>query len=178
MSITHEIHGAFLGALGDLVVNHSDLDRKPLSVDLAPPMPPHLRVYMYTLVGGVGTVRPTEYKSILRLPGQPTGVYESFDHSNGRFTLVVGYRADLDVFVLWDASLHPRFTNGTNIQVRDTTVHRAAATGRAEQRRSLNRSSTEELVLACQSWNLAEAIDERVARTGDGAEGGWATSES
>ena len=64
-----------------------------------------------------------------------------------------------------------------DIQVRDTTVHEAAATGRAEQTRNLASGNTE-LVLACQSWTLADAISQRVARTGDGEDGGWATSRN
>ena len=84
MSITQELHGAFLRPLGDLVLRHSARAEKPLTVDLALPNPPRLRVYMYTLVGGVGTVRPNEYKAVLRVPGQPVGAYDSFDHSDGR----------------------------------------------------------------------------------------------
>src|SRR5687768_18335551 len=109
--VTASLHGAFVGALAGAVVSHSDINSKPLTVDLALPNPPRLRVYMYTLVGGVGTVRPNEYKAVLRVPRQPVGAYDSFDHSDGRVALLVGYRADLDVFVLWDASLHPKFKN-------------------------------------------------------------------
>lgn len=176
-AITEELHRAFLRPLGDAVLRHSPAGDKPLSVDLALPNPPRLRVYMYTLVGGVGTVRPNEYKAVLRVPGQAVGAYDSFDHSDGRLALVVGYRADLDVFVFWDASLHPRFKNGGNIQVRDTTVHEAAAIGRAEQRRPLS-SKVTEVVIACQSWNLAQAIDDRVAWTGGVKEGQWASSQN
>jgi len=125
---------------------------------------------MYSLIGGVGTVRPNEYKASLRLRGQPTNQHDSFDHSDDRFALVVAYRADLDVFVFWDVSLHPRFTNGTNIQVRDTTVHTAAALGWAEQVRSLPNKSPE-MVIACQSSNLRKAIDERVSFTGSVRDG-------
>ena len=102
---------------------------------------------------------------MLRVPKQAVGAYDSFDHSDGRLALVVGYRADLDVFVFWDASLHPRFKNGGNIQVRDSTVNAAAATGRAEQHRPLS-SGIVEVVIACQSWNLAQALSDRVALTG------------
>lgn len=102
-AITEKLHRAFLRPLGDAVLRHSPAGDKPLSVDLALPNPPRLRVYMYTLVGGVGTVRPNEYKAVLRVPGQAVGAYDSFDHSDGRLALVVGYRADLDVFVFWDA---------------------------------------------------------------------------
>ena len=169
-SITEHLHNAFLQPLGDAVLRHSATIEKPLSVDLALPNPPRLRVYMYTLVGGVGTVRPNEYKAVLRVPRQAVGAYDSFDHSDGRLALLVGYRADLDVFVLWDASLHPRFKNGGNIQVRDTTVHAAASSGRAEQKRPLSTKITE-VVIACQSWSLLQAIDDRVAWTGGRAKG-------
>lgn len=176
-AITEELHLAFLRPFGDSVLRHSPLPEKPLCVDLALPNPPRLRVYMYTLVGGVGTVRPNEYKAVLRVPRQAVGAYDSFDHSDGRIALVVGYRSDLDVFVLWDASLHPRFKNGGNIQVRDKTVHAAAAGGRAEQRRPLSSRITE-VVIACQSWSLAQAIDDRVSWTGGVGEGQWASSQS
>jgi hypothetical protein len=177
-AITEGLHAAFLTPLGDVVTGHSRPGEKPLCVDLALPHPPRLRVYLYTLVASSGTVRSNEYKAVLRVPRQGVGTYASFDHSDGRLALLVGYRPDLDVFVLWDASLHPRFTNGTNIQVRDSTVHAAAAEGRAEQHRPLS-SGTTEVVIACQSWNLAQALDDRVAWTG-GIEGGkrWASSQN
>ena len=170
-AITAGLNGAFLRALGDRVLWHSDPGEKPLCVDLAPPHPPRLRIYMYTLVGGVGTVRPSEYKIVLRVPGQSVGEKESFDHTGDRLAMVVGYREDLDVFVLWDASLHGEFKNGSNVQVRDSTVHEAAVSGRAEQARVLS-SGTVELVIACQSSNLLRALDDRLAWTGGIVEDG------
>jgi len=159
------------------VIRHSDIDHKPICVDLALPNPPRLRVYLYSLVASVATVRSNEYKVVLRIPGQAVGSYEVFDHSGGRLALMIGYRPDLDVFVLWDASLHPRFKNGCNIQVRDNTVHVAAASGRAEQLRMLS-SGIVETVIACQSWNLIQAINDRIALTGGAEESLWATSQS
>lgn len=176
-AITDNLHLAFLQPLGDAVMSHSDVHTKPLCVDLALPNPPKLRVYMYSLVDAVGTTRAREYKAVLRLPRQRVGHYASFDHSSGRVALVVGYCSELDVFVFWDSSLHPRFKNGGNIQVRDATVHTAAAIGRAEQVRTLA-GGVNEVVIACQSWNLAKAIDDRVAWTGGVTEGEWAPSQS
>ncbi|WP_430642066.1 hypothetical protein [Bradyrhizobium aeschynomenes] len=163
--VAQVLHGAFIRALGASVLAHSPLSDKPLSLDLALPCPPRLRVYLYSLVSGRGTVRSSEYKCVLRLRGQPIGEYASFDQSGGRFVIVAGYRPDLDVFVLWDAVLHPRFKSGVNIQVRDSVVHAAAASGRAEQIKLLPSGATE-LVIACQSPSLASAIDDRIAWTG------------
>jgi hypothetical protein len=132
---------------------------------------------MYTLVGGVGTKRANEFKAILRVPGQPVGKYGSFDFSDDRLAVLVAYRPELDVFVLWDASLHARFKNGGNIQVRDTTVFTAAASGRAEQARNLT-GNVREVVIACQSWTLERALEDRIAWTGGAPEAKWATFQS
>jgi len=121
------------------------------------------------------TNRRHEYKAVLRVPGQEVGEYGSFDHSGDRLALLVGYRDELDVFVLWDTSLHAKFKNGGNIQVRDATVHRAAAFGRADQIRELS-SGASELVIACTSRGLAGAICDRLLTTGGLSEGEWPIS--
>jgi hypothetical protein len=162
--ITLRLHRAFLDALDGRVVAHGDLDDKPLNIDLALPLPPRLRLYLYSLVVG-GKSRPWEFKAVLRVPGQIVGEYGTFDHSGERLTLLAGYREDLDVFVLWDASLHERFKHGGNMQVRDAVVAQAAATGWAEQRRPL-RSGIIEVVFACRSGHLGRGLSERVAWTG------------
>jgi hypothetical protein len=174
-AVTVGLHKKFLDPLRDLLIAHGDLNLKPLTIDLALPHPPRLRLYMYSLVDGTGSKRRDEYKAVLRLRGQESGTYESFDHSGGRLALLVGYRSDLDVFVLWDASLHARFKNGGNIQIRAGTVHTAAATGRAEQERTLS-SGVSEVVIACQSWNLVNGVHDRVAWTGGATGDEWTRS--
>ena len=163
-AVTERLHRAFLDALEGRVVAHGDIDAKPLNVDLGPPLPLRLRLYLYSLVVG-GKTRPGEFKAVLRVPGQVVGEYGTFDHSGERLALLAGYREDLDVFVLWDASLHERFKHGGNMQVRDIVVAQAAATGWAEQRRPL-RSSVTEVVFACRSRSLPRALSHRVAWTG------------
>lgn len=165
MSVTEDLHGALVRALGRGVVKHSDLRKKPLSIDLALPLPPRLRVYMYKLVVG-GAQRPGEYKVVVRVPGQVQGQYGSFDHSGDRLALLIGYEPEFDVFVLWDASLHARFMWAGNIQVRALTVHTAGAIGRAREVRPLTGGLTE-VVIACASTELMQAIDDRVLWTGD-----------
>jgi hypothetical protein len=162
--VTLALHSAFLAPLTPETI-HGELSTKPLLVDLGYPHPPRLRVYLYSLVHGPGERKRHEYKIVLRTPGQPLNQYGAFDHSGGRFTVVAGYDPDLDVFVLWDAVLHPRFKNGGNLQVRDEVVRAAAALGTAEQIRNLS-SGHRELVLACQSPTLGRALVARVASTG------------
>lgn len=163
-AVTAGLHEAFLAALAGRVVTHTDLDRKPLCVDLALPLPPRLRIYMYSLVEG-GPGRPFEYKVIVRVPGQEAGKYGSFDHSGNRLAVLMAYRADLDVFVLWDASLHARVMYAGNVQVREEVVHRAAACGRDDQDRRLA-SGVIERIIACQSRTLGQALADRVGWTG------------
>lgn len=165
-AITSQLHEAFLLPLKGCLVGHGSLAEKPLTIDLALPYPPRLRVYMYSLVGGVGEKSRREYKIVLRVRKQKDGEVKSFDYSYGRMVLVVGYRADLDVFVLWDPSLHSKFTAGVNLQVKDVTVHSAAATGRADQLRTLA-NGAKEIVIACQTSGLLNAIHDRIVWTGE-----------
>ena len=164
-ALTVGLNEAFLAPFGTDAVAVNGLDSKPLLVDMVLPLPPRLRVYMYSLVGGVGTTRDFEYKAVLRLRDHPTGEYRSFDHSGDRLALLVAYRADLDVFVLWDATVHPRFKNGGNIQVRTDTVVEAAATGTADQLRRLT-SGHVETVMVCTSTHLRRTMLRRIEATG------------
>ena len=163
-ALTIRLHRAFLNALAGNVLLQGDLATKPLVLDLALPLPQRIRLYLYSLVVG-GKSRPSEFKAVLRVAGQVVGEYATFDHSGDRLAVLAAYREDLDVFVLWDASLHERFKHGGNLQVRDTVVAQAAATGWAEQQRSL-RSGITEIVFACRSHSLPRAITKRVAWTG------------
>lgn len=167
---TARLNEAFLRALGGRVLHVSDVEEKPLIIDLRAPESLRLRVYMYSLVGGAGERARREYKVVLRVRDQAVGAYGTFDHSDGRFAMIVGYAVDLDVFVLWDASLHPRFKNGGNLQVRDEVVRAAAARGAAEQVRRLM-SGAREVVLACQSPEIWEMVQARIAATGGLEEG-------
>lgn len=162
--VTERLHAAFLDALEGHVIAHSDTMVKPLELDLAPPLPQSLRLYLYSLVVG-GASRPGEFKAVLRVPGQAVGAYGSFDHSGNRLAVLAAYREDLDVFVLWDASLHERFKHGGNVQVKEAAVARAAATGWGEQRRPL-RSGVTEIVFLCRSRELATAVAARNTWTG------------
>ena len=75
-----------------------------------------LSVYLYNVLSPPGG-RPTgEYKINLNVPGQKVGETASFDYSLG-FTLCIGYIADYDIFVLWDAYKHRDFKYNSNLQM-------------------------------------------------------------
>src|SRR5437868_11630828 len=90
-----ELDKSFLAALNGSVIAHSDLDTKPLELDLKSPLPPRLRVYMYNATYPPGGRTMGEHKIQLIVPGQDRGGRANFDGSNGRIPLLVGYRPDL-----------------------------------------------------------------------------------
>lgn len=137
---------------------------KPLDLMLSAPLPSHLRVYLYSLVAG-GKSRSNELKAVLRVPGQQRGAYGAFDDSDGYLVLLAGYSENLDVFVLWDSLLHPRFKNGGNVQVREDVVIDAASSGWVEQRRRL-KSGVTEVIFACRSDYLHRGLQARVVWSG------------
>ncbi|MCX5729632.1 MAG: hypothetical protein NTZ28_12500 [Nitrospirae bacterium] len=101
-----KMHQIFLAALGDSVVGHSRIDKVPLEVDLRPPLPVMLRVYMYTATHPPGGRTLGEHKIQLIMPEHKDKLRANFDHSGGRIVLLVGYEPELLVFILWDAGLY------------------------------------------------------------------------
>lgn len=159
-----ELHRRFISALGDRLEKHTDIERKPLEIDLMPPLPSRARVYLFNATRPPGG-RPTgEHKVQLTLPGQKRGERSKFDHSDGRIVLLVGYAAEEDVFILWDAGLYPDFAWSRNVQVKAQTIIQATAGRIACQARRLRPSNGEaliEVLVACPSPLLAEAIQQR-----------------
>lgn len=163
--VTTRLNRTFLEALGPRVLGHADENGKPLDVDLAPPLPQHIRLYMYSLVEG-GPTRRHEYKAVLRTRKHDRGEYKSFEHGGHRLTLLCAYRDDLGVFVLWDAALHPKFKNGGNTRVARETVLVAATTGWAVQRRHVRLADATETIYACEPRNLERALREGLLTAG------------
>lgn len=163
--LASQLNAAFLEALGGQVLAHSDIDRKPLELDLGPPLPARLRVYAYTLTDPPGGRPVGEFKIQIIAPGQQKGQRASFDRSDGRFVVLVGFHPASGVFVLWDAELYPDFPHSRNVQVTDATVYGALAGEVCRQERILR--TGDEVVLAAQGPQLATAIRQRFALTVD-----------
>jgi hypothetical protein len=164
-AITVRNHERFIEALGERVLGHGDVGTKPLDVNLAPPLPTAVRLYMFSLVEG-GASRQHEYKAVMRVPGQRVGEYASFDHGGHRLAVLCAYRDDLGVFVVWDASLHPQFKQGGNVRVAKETVLGGAAQGWAEQRRRVRLARSWETIYACQPRHLERALREMMLTGG------------
>jgi hypothetical protein len=114
---------------------------------------------MYTLTDPPGGRPVGEFKVQLIAPGQQKGQRASFDASDGRIVLLIGYHPSLNVFVLWDAMLYPDFPHSRNVQVSGETVYGALAGAIAYQERQLRTGL--EKVLAAHGTTVAKAVRER-----------------
>jgi hypothetical protein len=158
------LHKTFLKALGNAVISHTDVLAKPLNIDFRPPLPPKHRVYMYNATYPPGGRTMGEHKIQLIVPGQERGLRGNFDSSEGRIPLLVGYRADLEIFMLWDAELYVDFAYSRNVQVMAETVYEAFARGIGRQKRNLWTRQAE-IVITADAKHLQQAILERQEET-------------
>ena len=166
---TEDLHRSLVEALGATNVRrHSDFATKPFEMDLATPLPQRVRVYMYNATRPPGGRPLGEHKVQLIVPGQGRGQRGSFDNGDGRIVLLVGYAAEEDVFILWDAGLYPDFAWSRNVQVKAETIIRASAGKIAFQDRQLRPPGGRrviEKVLAARPHRLGEALVQRMELT-------------
>jgi excisionase family DNA binding protein len=164
-----EMHKRLVKALGATNVrSHSDWEAKPFEMDLAPPLPQRVRVYMYNATRPPGGRPLGEHKVQLIVPGQRRDQRGSFDNTDGRIVLLMGYSAEEDVFVLWDAGLYPDFAWSRNVQVKAETIIQASAGRLATQDRQLRPPSgkpSKETVLAVKPRGLVDAVIKRMDLT-------------
>jgi hypothetical protein len=153
------LHEEFLGALQCSTIAHSDPVNVPLEIDFEPPLPSKVRLYIFNMTNPP-TDRPSdEYRAHLKLPNQSREDLASFDYSDGRVELLVGYSAKSEIFVLWDAGLYNDFVYTKVVQVKGKTIFRAIAGEIAEQKRNLQTGT--EVAIACNSRNLKDAVIRR-----------------
>lgn len=164
-----ELHRRLVRALGSSnVKSHSPWDAKPFELDLTPPLPQRVRVYMYNATRPPGGRPLGEHKVQLIVPGQRRGQRGSFDNGDGRIVLLIGYAAEEDVFILWDAGLYTDFAWSRNVQVKAETIIQASAGKLATQERQLRPPSGRaivETVLAVKPRSLTDAVVRRMELT-------------
>ncbi|RWP98755.1 helix-turn-helix domain-containing protein [Mesorhizobium sp.] len=163
-----DLHRHFITMLGKGVTSHSALSQKPLELDLASPFPGRVRIYLFNATRPPGGRPLGEHKVQLIMPGQRRDERGSFDHGDGRMVFLVGYAAEEDVFVLWDAGLYPDFAWSRNVQVKAETIVEASAGKLATQQRHLRPADGQavtETLLAAPASRLVEAMQRRVQLT-------------
>ena len=158
---TSELHDRFVAAVGSQALVDASTDASgELVVELRPPLPARIRVYIYNATNPPGGRSTPEHK--IQLTRQRRGGRGRLAGSGGDLVLICGYVAEHDVFVFWDAGLRIDFAYSTNLQVRTTNVEAAATSGvRARQDRRLKTGM--EVVICAPSQLVAEAIEERAS---------------
>lgn len=161
-----DLHSRFVDAIGEENIRCvGSLEEKPLLLELSPPLPHRVRVYLFNATRPPGGRPLGEHKVQLITPGQKRGVRGNFDHSGGRIVLLCGYVSEEDVFVFWDAGLYSDFAWSRNVQVKSETIIKASAGKIAIQERSLrprNAKVITENVVAVRSDRLTAGIVERM----------------
>ena len=158
---TTELQDRFVAAVGPTALIAASTDASgELVVELRPPLPSRVRVYIYNATDPPGGRSTPEHK--IQLTGQRRGERGELDWSGVDFVLLCGYAAEHDVFVFWDAALHIDFAYSKNLQVRTSNVQDAATSGvRVRQNRRLQTGM--EVVICAPSQTVIQAIDERAS---------------
>lgn len=160
-----EMHERLIEVLDKRVLRHGPASSKPLEVDLGGQLPVRIRVYMFNATRPPGGRPLGEHKVQLIVPGQRRGQRGSFDHSDDRVVLLVGYAAEEDVYILWDAGLYANFAWSRNVQVKAETIIEATAGKLATQYRQLRPAdgpAIVETLIAAPAERVAEAIEKRI----------------
>lgn len=162
------LNGSLIRALRPVLIL-SSVDKavaeKPLTLELALPLPRRLRFYLFGATQHsserqVGTFR---VQLTSGLPAPKPGRYV-FDRSEQIRPILIGHAAEPRVFIIWDADLHDAgdgFPFSKGIQAPPDMVWRAAARGTAEGVRQL-RTGASEVVVAARPEHLIEALSRRV----------------
>lgn len=168
------LHRVLIRALGPGVAalpSDDALTRKPLILDLASPLPPRLRFYVYQATQHPSERQQGTFKIQLSVgvtrDGQPASPKEKrrwFDRANNIRPIAMGYHPDWNLFIVWDADLHDMnggFTFSKNVQTPPEIVWAALAKDISHGSRRLRGGLTETIV-AARPHRLVEALNLRI----------------
>ncbi len=153
------LNNAILQALGDEVEEHGEEDGFPFELKVRGIIP--LSVFAFTVTSPPGGRHPLESKIQLIGPGHERGERGSLEvPPGGGFPILLGYKAEEDLFVLWDAFKQPDFSFSKNVQVQAKPLLDALHLGIGEAERRLR--AGKETVIAARADHLREALAKRV----------------
>jgi hypothetical protein len=159
-----DLNNIFISSLGEKFLKSGDISNRPIEVDLSPPLPHKIRIYLYNLTHPPGGRTLGEHKIQIILPDHKNSQRAEFDDSDGRIVILGGYDSENRVFVLWDAGLYVNNPFSRNVQVKPETVYEAIAGKIGFQQRNIRGQGIETLV-TCPRKRLPEALCIRVSLT-------------
>jgi hypothetical protein len=154
-----DLHQAVLDALGSDVESHGPLEVVPFRLKTRGVL--KVAIWAFNLTSPPGGRHPAESKIQLIAPGQGRDERGNLDPPDGCAPILLGFGADEDLFVLWDAYLHVNFAFSKNVQVRARPLEDAHTFGIGEMSRKL-RTGTEKII-AARADHLGQALAERIA---------------
>ena len=155
-----ELHTKIVMALGERCIGPTDTSRIPFLTEVK--NLGTISFYAFTLTAPPGGRPPGEFKIQLIVPGQSRGSRGQLDFSQGAFVVLLGWSAEEDVFVLWDAYAHANFAYSQNLQVAGRYVWLAMPGKLTYCERRLRSGGGTETVVVSPSSLLVEALAERI----------------
>ncbi|MFF8783673.1 hypothetical protein [Streptomyces sp. NPDC015125] len=137
-----------------------DLDKKPFDLHAAAPLPPLMRVYLYTMTTHPSERQEGAYRIQIILPNKG----RHFDTTDDAYIVLAGYEPNLEVFALWDADAHDvgkGIPHSKGVQILEDTLFEAMSAGVARQARKLRGTDESETVVASRPDTLPEALELR-----------------
>lgn len=164
---TEEIHRKILSSLDGRVLSRPserDLKSKPLDIELRAPLPPRVRFIVFRARRDEKGRKVSAYRIQLTI-GSHSGS-NHFDRSGGFTPVLLGYVADYDIVILFDAQMQEMgggYKYSKSCYVSIEGVLDAVATGLAVEDVGLRKPSRTEHVVLCRSSRLADALKRRTS---------------
>jgi hypothetical protein len=154
------IHREVCDALGDAVESHGPIADVPFKLKAKGVVP--LAIWAYTVTSPPGGRHPLESKIQLIAPGQARDARGNFvPPDEVSFSILLGFKPEERLFVLWDAYKHVDFAYSKNAQVRAEPLVDALSFGTGRTTRKLQ--GGEEAIIAARPDHLLQALTERIA---------------
>ncbi len=153
------LHQAVLDALGDRVESHGSLEAVPFRLEARGVVP--VAIWAFNVTSPPGGRHPLESKIQLIAPGQERDARGRLEPPDDDcFSILLGYKSEERLFVMWDAYKHVDFAFSKNVQVRAQAMEDAITFGIGEMSRRV--AGGMETIIVARSDHLGEALARRI----------------
>jgi hypothetical protein len=153
-----KLHQAVVDALGDDVESHGPLEEVPFQLKVRRLVP--IAIWAFNVTSPPGGRHPLESKIQLIAPGQARDARGRLEPPGDCAPILLGFRADEGLFVLWDAYRHADFAYSKNVQVRARVMEDALTFGIGEMNREMTTGT--EKIIAARADHLGKALVRRI----------------